>query len=187
MRGLLRDIPLTRPHCVRAPSPARGEGRTAPAPSTNSARLSIRHHATFSRRQTPELCKIIGPSQIRGRRECRALCRTRSLACQKKKTYELKSPQVRQRRSGIPRANGFNGFLRALPGEPGFLVTIACESSSRGLDISVGISGPHDFAVRLRSAFVCRATSVHRIPRATFSDDRETPLFSGTGRAKKCQ
>ena len=28
---------------------------------------------------------------------------------------------------GIPRAKGFNGFLRALPGEPGFVVTIAAE------------------------------------------------------------
>jgi hypothetical protein len=26
---------------------------------------------------------------------------------------------------GIPRAAGFNGFLRGLPGEPGFLATIA--------------------------------------------------------------
>jgi len=25
---------------------------------------------------------------------------------------------------GLPCANGFNGFLRALPGEPGFLATI---------------------------------------------------------------
>jgi hypothetical protein len=28
---------------------------------------------------------------------------------------------------GIPRAIGFNGFLRALPGEPGFFATIARE------------------------------------------------------------
>jgi hypothetical protein len=51
-------------------------------------------------------------------------------------------------RPGIPCASGFNGFLRALPGEPGFVATIAYGSSSDELDISVGISGPHDFAVR---------------------------------------
>jgi hypothetical protein len=32
--------------------------------------------------------------------------------------------------SGIPRASGFNGFLRGLPGEPGFLATIASGSSA---------------------------------------------------------
>jgi hypothetical protein len=38
----------------------------------------------------------------------------------------------------------------------------------RQLDASVGASGPHDFAVREVSAFVSRATRVHRIPRPTF-------------------
>jgi len=28
---------------------------------------------------------------------------------------------------GIPRANGFNGLFRALPGEPGFVATIIPE------------------------------------------------------------
>jgi len=61
---------------------------------------------------------------------------------------------------GIPRANGFNGLLRALPGEPGFFATIACQTLDK-LDISVGISGPHDFAVResARSS-VARAASI---------------------------
>jgi hypothetical protein len=35
---------------------------------------------------------------------------------------------------------------------------------TRQLDASVGASGPHDFAVRGISAFVSRATRVHRIP-----------------------
>jgi hypothetical protein len=38
----------------------------------------------------------------------------------------------------------------------------------RQFDASVGASGPHDFAVREVSAFVSRATRVHRIPRPTF-------------------
>jgi hypothetical protein len=44
------------------------------------------------------------------------------------------------------------GLFRALPGEPGFLATIAgaMRKHRRQLDISVGISGPHDFAVRDR-------------------------------------
>jgi len=31
------------------------------------------------------------------------------------------------RSSGLPCANGFNGFLRALPGVHDLLVTVACE------------------------------------------------------------
>ena len=44
------------------------------------------------------------------------------------------------------------------------------------LDTSVGVSGPHDFAVRF-SAIRQRRIHVHRISRPTFCDDRETPLM----------
>jgi hypothetical protein len=65
--------------------------------------------------------------------------------------------------------NGFNSFLRALPGDR------ACLSPSqatmrkhcRQLDIGVEISGPHDFAVRLERVRRSRQ-SVHRIPRQRF-------------------
>jgi hypothetical protein len=43
------------------------------------------------------------------------------------------------------------------------------------LDISVGISGPHDFSVRRIGALVSRTACVHRIP-PHVRDDRETPL-----------
>jgi hypothetical protein len=49
--------------------------------------------------------------------------RTRSLACKNKKAHE----QVTTGSAGITRRflrNGFNGLFRALPGEPGFVVTI---------------------------------------------------------------
>jgi hypothetical protein len=46
----------------------------------------------------------------------------------------------------------------------------------RELDASVGASGPHDFAVRIRRASSLRAISVHRIP-PHVRDDRETPLI----------
>ena len=39
-------------------------------------------------------------------------------------------------------------YLRALPGVPGFLATVACAFVTHKLDPSVGRSGPHDFAVR---------------------------------------
>src|SRR5258707_9379127 len=58
---------------------------------------------------------------------------------------------------GIPARNGFNGLLRALPGDrallPPSLADTACQNPVgptclHKLDASVGASGPHDFAVR---------------------------------------
>src|ERR1700733_6139782 len=44
--------------------------------------------------------------------------------------------------------NGFNGFLRALPGDRACLPPSPAKIAFRQLDASVGASGPHDFAVR---------------------------------------
>jgi hypothetical protein len=44
--------------------------------------------------------------------------------------------------------NGFNGFLRALPGDRACLPPSSAKIAFRELDASVGASGPHDFAVR---------------------------------------
>jgi hypothetical protein len=51
--------------------------------------------------------------------------------------------------SGIPRTMVY-GLLRDLLGEPGFVATVigVMRKHHRPFDISVGISGPHDFAVR---------------------------------------
>src|SRR6202011_2104914 len=65
------------------------------------------------------------------------------------------------------------------PRRPGFFATVIPEKlASQELDTSVGVSGPHDFAVRL-SAVRQWHFSVHRIP-PRVRDDREPPL-SGTG------
>jgi hypothetical protein len=45
--------------------------------------------------------------------------------------------------------NGFNGFLRALPGDRACLSPSSAKVAFRQLDASVGASGPHDFAVRI--------------------------------------
>ena len=60
---------------------------------------------------------------------------------------------------GISLRNGFNGFLRALPGDRAFLPPspARCESIVAELDASVGASGPHDFAVRKQRARQPRA------------------------------
>jgi len=57
---------------------------------------------------------------------------------------------------------------------PGFLAPVARKIIACKLDISVGMPGPHDFAVRDRRIRLVRQ-SVHRIPPYVF-DDRETPL-----------
>src|ERR1700676_5086827 len=80
--------------------------------------------------------------------------------------------QVTTESPGIPRAMVY-GLYRALPGEPGFLATVI-SGLLRQLDTSVGVSGPHDFAVRL-SAVRYRRFRVHRIP-PRVRDDREPPL-----------
>jgi hypothetical protein len=43
------------------------------------------------------------------------------------------------------------------------------------LDISVGISEPHDFAVRFAGARLAHHTRVHRIPHSTFVTTRNAP------------
>src|SRR5665213_495385 len=80
---------------------------------------------------------------------------------------------------GIPARNGFNGFLRALPGD-----RLDCHRHPRDakhhreLDASAGASRPHDFAVRKVDALVSSTARVHRIP-PRVRDDRDTPLRVG--------
>jgi hypothetical protein len=70
------------------------------------------------------------------------------------------------------------GLFRALPGEPGFLATVIPEKlASQELDTGVGVSGPHDFAVRFNTVRY-RRIRVHRIP-PRVRDDREPPLQRG--------
>ena len=74
------------------------------------------------------------------------------------------------------------GFLRARPGAPGFLATIirVMREHHREFDISVGMSGPHDFAVRAsavrpRANCARRHRCVHRSPPQRIVTTR-TPL-----------
>ncbi len=102
-----------------------------------------------------------------------------------KKAHELQSPQVRRKRSGIPCANGFNGFLRALlgdrVGDRAFLPP-SPDGSSHKLDASVGAPGPHDFAVRLKcTRQLHRKRPSH--PALHVRDDRDTPLLMRDGTA----
>jgi hypothetical protein len=107
---------------------------------------------------------------------------------------------------GVPARNGFNGFLRALPGDRALLppspadyrcvCTRLGRHNIRELDASVAASGPHDFAVRNnisrplavdRSQVFRPAPQPRRAQNAAAStasaprvrDDRDTPLWWG--------
>ncbi len=66
---------------------------------------------------------------------------------------------------GIPRTIGFNGLLRALPGEPGFLATI----TGRGSASLISASGYQDHAASpfAHPPFVVEQVQHHRIPLPT--------------------
>jgi hypothetical protein len=80
-------------------------------------------------------------------------------------TAETRRPSLR---------SGFNGLLRALLGEPGFLATVtrATRTRRRKLDTSVGVSGPHGLAVR--------ATIVRRQSEQECCDLARPPLPAST-------
>jgi hypothetical protein len=104
---------------------------------------------------------------------------TRSLACKIKNT-RANSPQIHQfaRRSV---RNGFNGFLRALPGDRACLPPSPADIASANLTPASGRQD-HTTSPSASSAFVKGAIRVHRIP-PRVRDDRDTPLC-GTERRR---
>src|SRR4051812_4069034 len=92
-----------------------------------------------------------------GRGECRVPMHPQPRV-RNKKAHELVTTSPPEQ-PGIPARNGFNGLLRALPGDRAFLSPSPCEwvaLSAPGwadrpfarLDAGVEASGPHDFTVR---------------------------------------
>ena len=77
---------------------------------------------------------------------------------------------------GLPCATGFNGVLRALPGEPDFVATVIGKTRERlcQFSASLGAPGPHDFAVRGGSARLAQPPRPSQ-PASTFVTTR-TPL-----------
>ena len=110
---------------------------------------------------------------------------TRSLVCEVVVQDAHEYSQRSHRKSpGIPARNGFNGFLRTLPGDRAFLSPSLAKIASRKLDAGVEASGPHDFSVRKQNALVFSAARVHRIqPRVR--DDRDMPLCGVDGEIYK--
>src|SRR5438552_17908715 len=100
-----------------------------------------------------------------------------------------------RRTSGLPCAMGLR-LIRDLPGAPGFLATVtrvmpgimqASSKHHREFDTSVGVSGPHDFAVRRLASRLRFETHLTRQRpshcRSNVRDDAYAPS-SGPERAK---
>ena len=113
-------------------------------------RTALPSRAAFRVRALPNL----RPSDIRGRRECRAPMHPQPRVQNEKSTRVSHHRFTGQHRHSL--RNGFNGLLRALPGDRAFLSPspAQCEASSR-VDISVEMSGPHGFAVRCAHRTPC--------------------------------
>ena len=90
-------------------------------------------------------------------------------------------------RSGTPCANGFNGLLRALPGDRALL----SPSSARCMSIVTDLmpaSRHQDHAISPYAfhAVRHRRKGVHRIPHPTFVTIAKRPSLEGAGRAGFC-
>ena len=142
--------------------------------------MTSEYSFAISPRISREFCFDVRPSaEQRAQGMPGARC-ARSLACKIKFKHTSVVTTVTPDSPGIPRAMVY-GLYRALPGDRAFLPPSPCEKTSARLDISVGISGPHDFAVRGATSLVADIARVHRIPHPTSVTIAQTPLMRGTG------
>src|ERR1700733_4937014 len=160
--------------CQTADSRHRERQRSDPEELDCFVARAPRNDARKQSRETnaPESLQTI-PPKVRGRRECRALGAPAALRAKIKSTQASHHGHTGDIRHS-PR-NGFNGFLRGLPGEPGLLPPWPAAIAT-GL---IPASGYQDATTSPSTtrAFVSCACRVHRISCPTFCDDRETPLM----------
>jgi hypothetical protein len=136
-----------------------------------------RYDFAISRPDRPEFCQQLPALSIRGRRECRA-----SDAPAAARVVVVNTRVSHHGHTGYTRhspRNGFNGFLRDLPGDRAFLSPSPRGCSPRCLTPASGRQD-HTTSPSASMPFVIGTASVHRIP-PRGRDDRESPLC-GTGR-----
>jgi hypothetical protein len=141
------------------------------APRLKRGMTIERHGCALSRRNAPGLCMSHPPD--RGRGECRVPAAPAASRAKWCKAHECRH-HGRTGTPGIPARNGFNGFLRTLPGDRAFLSPSPALVGAR-LDAGVEASGPHDFAVHVSA--VRQRAAVSTASRTNVRDDRDTPLF----------
>jgi hypothetical protein len=96
----------------------------------------------------------------------------------KTRTTRVSTPRSRRDRPAFPHANGFNGFLRVLPGDRALLSPSPADRSAN----LISASGYQDRTTSpsTTSAFVSCASRVHRIPCPTSVTIAIRPSY-GTG------
>jgi hypothetical protein len=139
-----------------------------------SLAMTARHTFAFSphafARALPDSCRLT-PEKGAGNAG-RSMRPTVSCARWGRKAHT--SIQVTPVTPGIPHAMVY-GLLRALPGAPGFLATVAC-ATSRRLDTSVGVPGPHAFSVR-KKVLSSRAPPASTASRPAFATIMIRPFW----------
>ena len=142
---------------------------------------NVRHKSAIPRRDAPELCMILRLPKTRAQGKPGARC-TRSLVCKVLVAHERRH----YRSTGFTRPslrNGFNGLLRALPGDRAFLPPSSTDNSanltpaSGRQDHTTSPSASASFVRALLRAWCCR---VHCIPCPTSVTIAIRPSF-GTG------
>jgi hypothetical protein len=137
-------------------------------------------------RSASELCHQQVPRKKEGAGNAGRADRTHSLACEWKKHTSLSH----HRSSRITRHSLRDGFTVSFALSPE--TWLCClrrrrdAKHPRQLDTCLGVSGPHDFAVRAQhrsSVDVPRPSH----PAPNTRDDREAPLFFGHGTARACR
>ena len=164
-----QSISFERPSCEDGWMPGSSPGMTSVFATHRArfqtARPSQTHHripaARFAR-----VVQEIRPSDNRGRGECRAPDAP-AAAC----AMEMRKKHPRlSGHTGITRhspRNGFNGFLRALPGDRLSCHRHPAQFPAPSLNASIGASEPHDFSVRLRRSRQKRhPRPPHPVPRS---------------------
>jgi hypothetical protein len=120
--------------------------------------MTVGYVSTFSRRDAPEVFKIIRP-KMRGRREdrVRAAPAVSRAIVQNKNAHEHTGSAESIRPS---LRNGFTAYIALSPVNGSFATVIPEKLVSQELDTSTAASGPHDFAVRIS----CARRSQHQRP-----------------------
>src|SRR6185437_8032581 len=108
------------------------------------------HTLAFSRRTTPELSRYRPPSLVEGAGNTGRSMRPQP--CVRSKKAHKRSHHGHTGNTRHSPRNGFNGFLRSLPGDRAFLPPSPARLPEHRcrLDTSVGVSERYDFAVRIK-------------------------------------
>jgi len=107
----------------------------------------LTHIFAFPRHAVPGLCISLAPSKSK-EGAGKAGCRPHPWPASKQKSWRQTPQDWPNNRPSL--RNGFTAYTYS-PRGPGFLAPVIPRLVTARLDTSVGVSGPHDFAVRIVS------------------------------------